>query len=123
MTAQKFESSLSVPISPFLLFIIQAQIDVFQAQKADIQKESFEFRKTVVIEGNAGLSGAIRAEKIKAYFDRLYNEKTTLLSSLQMDHDRMVEKQKSLAQVDVRSRESGLSFSISHLLIFILLFR
>ncbi|KAH7832237.1 putative flagellar associated protein [Monocercomonoides exilis] len=85
----------------------KASIDVFQAQRADIQKESFEFRKNVVVEGVNDATGIVKAERVISYFDTMFKEKTTLIGALQLKYQAMKQKQKRATQFEAQSREAG----------------
>jgi cytochrome c-type biogenesis protein CcmE len=88
----------------------KASLDVFQAQINDIQKESFEFRKNVVVEGVNDQTKKVMAERVLLYFDNSFKEKSNLASSLQAKHVALEQRQKRLIQLDVKSKEGGFFF-------------
>ncbi|KAA6395820.1 MAG: putative flagellar associated protein, partial [Streblomastix strix] len=85
----------------------KASMDVFQAELSDIQRESFEFHKNVVVEGVNEETHRAISEKVLQYFDSIYKEKCTLLSALQLKYTQMRQKQKRATQFEAQNKESG----------------
>ncbi|KAK2962237.1 putative flagellar associated protein [Blattamonas nauphoetae] len=85
----------------------KASIDVFQAQLADIQKESFQFRRNVAVEGLDERTHVVKSERVKQYFESVYKEKCTLLGALKLKYDAMKQKHKRATQYDAQNKEAG----------------